>query len=141
MNCNCDINNIDENDDRDEISTIANNYADAFDDDDNVNDGSVYNNIGGDSDDSSDDESIRSDSDDSSDDDESLLPPSMSPRADDSDDESIGQYSHDDFGFDGMIGFDGEVEDEVEDDGPDSHLIFTAEKGWSNASRDFFTVE
>ena len=41
------------------------------------------------------------------------------------------------FGFDGMIGFD----DEVEDDGLDPHLIFTAEKGWSNASRDFFTVE
>ena len=139
MKCNCDINNTDENDendDRDE-STIANNYADAFDDDGNVNDGSVYNNIGGDCDDSSDDESIRSDSDDSSDDDESLLPPSMSPRADDSDDESIGQYTHDDSGFDGMIGFD----DEVEDDGPDPHLIFTPEKGWSNASRDFFTVE
>eukprot|EP00956_Cyclotella_meneghiniana_P040931 scaffold209485_cov30-Cyclotella_meneghiniana.AAC.1 len=60
MNCNCDISNTDDNDDRDE-STIANNYADTFDDDGNVNDGSVYNNFGGDSDDSSDDESIRSD--------------------------------------------------------------------------------
>eukprot|EP00956_Cyclotella_meneghiniana_P017795 scaffold29279_cov73-Cyclotella_meneghiniana.AAC.1 len=137
MNCNCDINNTDvhngayhddsiENDDRDE-STIANNYADAFDDDGNVNDGSVYNNIGGNSDDiSSDGKSIRSDINDS-DDDESLLPPPLSPRADDSDDESISQYTHDDFEFDGMIGFDAEVED----DGPDPHLIFTAEKGWS----------